>query len=130
MLPADKQVFPNLDVVGWYTTGSEITEADMQIHRKVSPALVSDPSVAGLGGSLSNPCTKQRPRLHPNSLQVMELNESPVLLLFNTRIDALRKDLPILLYESGGFASLPAVIGFIVSHDTRHAGGCRCLQAC
>eukprot|EP00891_Asterochloris_glomerata_P005404 jgi/Astpho2/5404/e_gw1.00076.27.1_t len=60
-----KQVFPNLDVVGWYTTGSEIAEADMQIHRKV-----------------------------------MELNESPVLLLFNTRIDALRKDLPILLYES------------------------------
>ena len=93
-------------------------------------AYPGDPSVAGLGGSLSNPCTKQRSRLHPKSLQVMELNESPVLLLFNTRIDALRKDLPILLYESGGFASVPAVIVFVVGHDTRHAGGCRCLQAC
>ena len=71
MLPVDKQVFPNLDVVGWYTTGSEITEADMQIHRKVGPTSICapsscaavfmqtaaypcDPPAAALGGSLSN----------------------------------------------------------------------------
>ena len=56
----------------------------------------------------------------------MELNESPVLLLFNTRIDALRKDLPILLYESGRIVSVPAVVVFPVGHDNRHARGCTC----
>lgn len=88
------------------------------------------PPAAALGGSPSISCTAQTSRLHHNSLQVMELNESPVLLLFNTRIDALRKDLPILLYESGGTASVPAIVVFPVGHNTRHAGGCRCLQAC
>ena len=42
----------------------------------------------------------------------MELNESPVLLLFTTRIDALRKDLPILLYESGEIVSVLATVVF------------------
>ena len=32
---ADKQVFPNLDIVGWYATGEDVNEADMHIHRKV-----------------------------------------------------------------------------------------------
>lgn len=31
-----KQVFPKLDVVGWYATGSELQDADMHMHRKVS----------------------------------------------------------------------------------------------
>ena len=35
---ADKQVFPDLDVVGWYTTGPEIRPTDMDIHRLVSCA--------------------------------------------------------------------------------------------
>ncbi len=32
---ADKQTFPQQDVVGWYATGSEITDVDMHIQRKV-----------------------------------------------------------------------------------------------
>ncbi|KAL4437304.1 hypothetical protein ABPG75_004443 [Micractinium tetrahymenae] len=30
-----KQTFPQQDVVGWYATGAELTEADMQIQRKL-----------------------------------------------------------------------------------------------
>lgn len=40
---ADKQVFPKLDIVGWYATGEEIQDDDMAIHRKVqTAALVSN----------------------------------------------------------------------------------------
>lgn len=35
---ADKQVFPKLDIVGWYATGEEIQDDDMAIHRKVQTA--------------------------------------------------------------------------------------------
>lgn len=31
----DKTVFPNLDLVGWYSTGKGVQESDMMIHRKV-----------------------------------------------------------------------------------------------
>ena len=34
-LLADKQTFPQLDLVGWYATGAEIEDNDMSIHRKV-----------------------------------------------------------------------------------------------
>ena len=39
----DKQVFPTLDIVGWYATGESVNEADMHILRKVSgcPAALS-----------------------------------------------------------------------------------------
>ena len=37
--------------------------------------------------------------------QVMELNESPVFLLFHTQQNVIRKDLPVSLYESGKSAS-------------------------
>ncbi len=62
---ADKMVFPKLDLVGWYATGEEITDADVAVNQKI-----------------------------------MEYNESPVMLLLNTRIDLTRKDLPITLYET------------------------------
>lgn len=32
---ADKKVFPKLDVVGWYSTGSALQEADLELHRAV-----------------------------------------------------------------------------------------------
>jgi hypothetical protein len=32
---ADKQTFPQQDVVGWYATGAEITDNHMNIQRKV-----------------------------------------------------------------------------------------------
>ena len=31
---ADKQTFPNLDIVGWYSTGTGIDTDDVTIHRK------------------------------------------------------------------------------------------------
>mmetsp|Transcript_16050 Transcript_16050/g.34706 ORF Transcript_16050/g.34706 Transcript_16050/m.34706 type:complete len:305 (-) Transcript_16050:43-957(-) len=60
-----KQVFPKLDVVGWYTTGQDLEEADKAVNRKI-----------------------------------MEINESPVVMLLNPRVDHTRKDLPITLFES------------------------------
>lgn len=35
-LDADKKVFPNFYILGWYSTGSDAQESDMQIHRAVS----------------------------------------------------------------------------------------------
>ncbi len=35
----------------------------------------------------------------------MELNESPVFLLFHTQQNVIRKDLPVSLYESGKHAN-------------------------
>lgn len=35
LITADKQVFPKLDIVGWYATGEEIGDDDMAVHRKV-----------------------------------------------------------------------------------------------
>ena len=31
----DKKVFPKYDILGWYSTGSDIQETDMQIHKTV-----------------------------------------------------------------------------------------------
>lgn len=36
---ADKKVFPNFYILGWYSTGSEAQESDLQIHKAVSFAL-------------------------------------------------------------------------------------------
>lgn len=41
------------------------------------------------------------PDSDPADTQVMELNESPVFLLYHTRQSVVRKDLPVSLYESG-----------------------------
>ena len=48
---ADKQVFPTLDIVGWYATGEDVNEADMHIHRKVCACqlLVMSPHTTFLG---------------------------------------------------------------------------------
>lgn len=40
VLLADKQTFPKLDTVGWYSTGSDVDEGDMQIHKMVIPVPV------------------------------------------------------------------------------------------
>ncbi len=32
---ADKQVYPALDVVGWYATGAEVQPEDLDTHRRV-----------------------------------------------------------------------------------------------
>lgn len=60
-----KQVFPKLDLVGWYTTGQEIDENDLAVNQKV-----------------------------------MELNESPLLMVLDPRLDPTSKDLPVTLYET------------------------------
>lgn len=60
-----KQVFPKLDVMGWYATGDDLVDQHMLLHRKV-----------------------------------MELNESPIFLLLNPKLDNTRKDIPVSLYET------------------------------
>lgn len=93
---ADKQVFPKLDIVGWYATGEQIQDDDMAIHRKVCPSRFQ---------STFDGCSNQAyfEELQSASvlLQIMELNESPVFLLFHTQQNVMRKDLPVSLYESG-----------------------------
>lgn len=37
---ADKKVFPNYYILGWYSTGTDAQELDMQIHRAVSLDIV------------------------------------------------------------------------------------------
>ena len=32
---ADKQVFPKVDVLGWYVTGAAVEDAHMHIHKRV-----------------------------------------------------------------------------------------------
>lgn len=32
---ADKKVFPNFYILGWYSTGSDAEESDMHIHKAV-----------------------------------------------------------------------------------------------
>lgn len=61
----DKQVFPKLDLVGWYATGESIDAADLSINQ-----------------------------------EIMAMNESPCILLLDTSIDPLRKNLPVTLYET------------------------------
>ena len=34
--PADKKVFPSYDVLGWYSTGSDVHPSDMLFHKAVS----------------------------------------------------------------------------------------------
>lgn len=41
------------------------------------------------------------PVMHMLDMQVMEINESPVVMLLNTRVDSAQKDLPVTLYETG-----------------------------
>ena len=64
-LHADKQVFPRLDLVGFYSTGASIDAIDLSINQ-----------------------------------EIMALNESPCILLLDTNIDPLRKNLPVTLYET------------------------------
>ena len=33
--PPDKKVFPKFDVVGWYSTGAELQDADLELQRTV-----------------------------------------------------------------------------------------------
>jgi len=39
---ADKKVFPNFFILGWYSTGSDAQESDMQIHKAVNSAFLND----------------------------------------------------------------------------------------
>ncbi|KAF5827947.1 maintenance of mitochondrial structure and function-domain-containing protein [Dunaliella salina] len=60
-----KQVFPRLDVMGWYATGESLQPQHMEVNKVI-----------------------------------MAINESPVFLLLNPKVDLARKDLPVSLYET------------------------------
>jgi hypothetical protein len=36
VVSADKKVFPDFYVLGWYSTGSDVQDTDMLIHKAVS----------------------------------------------------------------------------------------------
>ena len=36
LVATDKKVFPKYDVLGWYSTGSDVQDSDMHIHKAVS----------------------------------------------------------------------------------------------
>ena len=87
----DKKVFPKFDVVGWYSTGAELLDADIELQRTVCaltrlcacPSAVPDTRVA-------------------RAQTMTAITESPVFVLFNPAArNAASKDLPITLYESG-----------------------------
>jgi len=35
LVVTDKKVFPKYDVLGWYSTGSDVQDSDMHIHKAV-----------------------------------------------------------------------------------------------
>jgi len=81
---ADKKVFPKLDVVGWYSTGSAVQETDLELQRLARRPAVSFSPL----------------RAHAKA-QMNAVMESPVYLLFNPSVVAATKDLPVTLYEAG-----------------------------
>ena len=91
--------------MGWYATGTELSDADMAIQRKVGTA---DVPAAARGGCRSRRtaerCRGVLPAKNPTShpAQLMDINESPVFLRLDPSCEPSRKDLPVYLYESGG----------------------------
>ncbi len=94
---ADKKVFPKFDVVGWYSTGAELQEADLELQRTVRVT-----RGRGAPGAVCGACSLTRGL--PVRAQMTAITESPVFVLFNPAVrSAVSKDLPITLYESGAF---------------------------
>jgi hypothetical protein len=75
---ADKQVFPSLDVVGWYATTSSESTAAAALDGGASDALQLQPSPSAMHLTI-----------HENV--ITRINESPVLLLLDPSIDYARK---------------------------------------
>ena len=84
-------------MVGWYSTGTELQDADLELQRTVRVRL------------RSLPCCAAEPRTaRPQTMTA--ITESPVYILFNPAArNAASKDLPITLYESGASAVTAAV---------------------
>ncbi|KAL6275453.1 hypothetical protein ACE6H2_019054 [Prunus campanulata] len=72
-----KKVFPHFYILGWYSTGTDAQESDMNIHKAVIfvTFLIA-------------------------YAYLMDINESPVYVLLNPLINPAQKDLPITIYES------------------------------
>ena len=87
---ADKKVFPKFDVVGWYATGAELQEADLDLQRTVRASGARARLVTTLN------CAVRAPQM------MTTITESPLFVLFNPAVRSVAsKDLPITLYESG-----------------------------
>ncbi|KER21584.1 Mov34/MPN/PAD-1 family protein [Opisthorchis viverrini] len=72
-----KQVYPDLDIVGWYTTGGPITEHDELFNRQVDTAFSNLDSF----------------------IQMQELNESLIILKLDP-LHSCGEQLPVRIYES------------------------------
>lgn len=94
---ADKKVFPKFDVVGWYSTGSELQDVDLELQRTVRAVTLTRRRVAS--SALMSP---------RHATQMTAITESPVFVLFSPTVrSASSKDLPITLYESGALSVTP-----------------------
>jgi len=72
-----KQVFPKLDVVGWYATGEELLPEDMEVNRALA-ALNESPCFLLLNPRV-DPARKELPvTLHETELHVVEGAPTPV----------------------------------------------------
>lgn len=123
---ADKCTFPQLDVVGWYATGAAVGPTEMEIQRKARSCIYEKHSTqrscatdlieiafASISLRLMQCFGYNYLRSRSNvplanyiqwvvlPLQIMELNESPVLLLLDPTPSPASNDLPVALYESG-----------------------------
>jgi COP9 signalosome complex subunit 6 len=73
---AVKQVFPTLEVIGWYAVGEEPTLDDVFVQQQVGLCLY-----------------------HCSNLQLLELVDTPIFLLFHPSSTP-DQDLPVTIYES------------------------------
>ena len=119
---ADKQVFPKLDVVGWYATGNRQHPGDVAMHRRVRQRLRRACAASHICcatpeqshsdktqhvsvnacGTVEMPCVVCRKLMRA---QVMALNESPVFMLLDPEPRPGDRELPVKLFESGAAAA-------------------------
>lgn len=51
-----KQVFPDLDFLGWYTSGDEPTESDIMVHKQICETINESPIFLKLNPAVSEIC--------------------------------------------------------------------------
>ncbi|URE00437.1 COP9 signalosome complex subunit [Musa troglodytarum] len=56
-----KKVFPNFYILGWYSTGSEAQESDLQIHKATTAAKAADNGSSSGGSSRGHSLVKEEP---------------------------------------------------------------------
>jgi hypothetical protein len=89
---ADKKVFPKLELVGWYSTGSALVDADLELQRLVRTP-VEAPRTPRWVASVPSHASRLTPQMNG-------ITENAVYALFNPNV-LVAKELPLTLYECG-----------------------------